>query len=220
MFKLRSVKQKTNLKMSILQKADSGPGDAGKPQIFSFVADGRRTVHTTYPDKSEKVEEYDLRDDTVLVRKFRRPPSLFGREAMWEYEIGAPREGTEAIVGSSDRNEIVMAPSTSSPLCVTRDTKEAFEWRIRNLPYPRDTYSVQIDGDAREIVISTTNKKFYKRLRMSDIQTLGLSLKRESLSWTHQHNTLVVSYKKPQEVSDLSAKQPLLREHGLVLSHA
>ncbi|EPR60049.1 DPCD family protein [Toxoplasma gondii ME49] len=193
--------------MSVFQKAENGPIDTGKPQILSFIADGRRTVHTTYPDKSEKVEEYDLRDDTVLVRKFRRPPALFGQEGMWEYEIGAPRQGMDAVVASSDRNEIVMAPSTSSPLCVMRDTKGAFEWRIRNLPYPRDTYIVQIDGDASEIVISTTNKKYYKRLRISDIHALGLQLNLESLSWTHQHNTLVVSYKKPQKVLDLERKR-------------
>ncbi|PFH36999.1 DPCD family protein [Besnoitia besnoiti] len=192
--------------MSVVQSAGSAPSTARQPQTFSIIADGRRKVHTTYPDKSEKVEEYDLRDDTILVRKFRRP-NLFGTDGTWDYEIGAPRESGAITVETSNGNDMIMAPSVSSPFCVTRDTKDAFEWRIRNLPFPSETYSVQIDGETREIVIRTTNKKYFKRLRMSDVQSLGLDLKPESLSWCHQHNTLIVSYKKPPKILELEKKR-------------
>ena len=41
---------------------------------------------------------------------------------------------------------------------VRADTVDSFQWRIRNLPYPIDVYSISIDG--REIVLRTSNKKY------------------------------------------------------------
>eukprot|EP00761_Pharyngomonas_kirbyi_P010686 gb/GECH01010707.1/.p1 GENE.gb/GECH01010707.1/~~gb/GECH01010707.1/.p1 ORF type:complete len:104 (+),score=12.91 gb/GECH01010707.1/:1-312(+) len=55
----------------------------------SVVQDGRRKVHTTFPDKSEMLEEYDLRTHELLVRKI-RTPSVLGGEGEWKYEIGQP----------------------------------------------------------------------------------------------------------------------------------
>ena len=40
-----------------------------------------------------------------------------------------------------------------------KDTKNSFQWRIRNLPYPKDVYSVTADCDNRVIIIRTSNKK-------------------------------------------------------------
>ena len=45
------------------------------------------------------------------------------------------------------------------PLLSRKDTKAAFQWRIRNLPYPADVYSVTCDQAARSVVVRTTNKK-------------------------------------------------------------
>lgn len=39
------------------------------------------------------------------------------------------------------------------------DKKKSFGWRIRNLPYPLDTYDVKVDTDNKHIIIRTTNKK-------------------------------------------------------------
>jgi len=45
------------------------------------------------------------------------------------------------------------------PVCVRADTRQSFEWRIRNLPYNIETYDVTIDQNDRAVVVRTTNKK-------------------------------------------------------------
>ena len=35
-----------------------------------------------------------------------------------------------------------------------------FEWRVRNLPYPKDVYIVDVDDASQEIIIKTTIKKY------------------------------------------------------------
>lgn len=40
-----------------------------------------------------------------------------------------------------------------------KDTVSSFQWRIRNLPYPKEVYSVSMEKDQRCCVIRTTNKK-------------------------------------------------------------
>lgn len=45
------------------------------------------------------------------------------------------------------------------PVFMRKDTKNSFQWRIRNLTYPKDVYSVSVEKDQRCCVIHTTNKK-------------------------------------------------------------
>lgn len=45
------------------------------------------------------------------------------------------------------------------PIFMRKDTKTSFQWRIRNLPYPQDVYSMCVDQKERCIVVRTTNKK-------------------------------------------------------------
>jgi hypothetical protein len=33
------------------------------------------------------------------------------------------------------------------PVFVRKDTLEAFQWRVRNLPYPEDTYILDVDPE-------------------------------------------------------------------------
>lgn len=93
-----------------------------------------------------------------------------------------------------------MAPSQSNPIFLRKDTKELFQWRIRNLPYEKSVYTVFIDAEKQQIVVKTSNKKYYKRIDVQDLQRLGLAMDEDLLSWTHQHSTLIISYTKPKEV--------------------
>ncbi len=45
------------------------------------------------------------------------------------------------------------------PVFVRQDTRDAFQWRVRNVPYPPDVFSVGIDHTERKLVIRTSNKK-------------------------------------------------------------
>lgn len=40
-----------------------------------------------------------------------------------------------------------------------KDTLTSFQWRIRNLPYPKEVYSVSVEKEQRCCVVQTTNKK-------------------------------------------------------------
>lgn len=172
---------------------------SGGPKRFCIIADERRRVHTTYPDQSEMIEEYNLDDDTIALRKFRRS-TPFGGQGPWEYLIGAPPCSQVASTIKDRGGNLLLTPSSTSPICVMLDTKTAFEWRIRNLPYPKSTYQVSVDVETSEIVIRTTNKKYFKKLCIPEMSKLRIPMNPESLSWTHQHNTLVVAYLKPKAV--------------------
>eukprot|EP01059_Diplonema_ambulator_P033737 TRINITY_DN7198_c0_g1_i1.p1 TRINITY_DN7198_c0_g1~~TRINITY_DN7198_c0_g1_i1.p1 ORF type:complete len:195 (+),score=31.98 TRINITY_DN7198_c0_g1_i1:41-625(+) len=155
----------------------------------SLIQGGVRKVHAQYNDSVELVEEFDVITDKLLVRKWRMGGKL-GGEGKWEYEIGVDR--------TSVGNEHLMI-SASSPSLSRTDTAKIFEWRIRNLPYPPDTYSVTVDSP-HEITVRTTNKKYFKKIMVPDMLRASLPLTPDSLSWTHAHNTLVISYVKPKEI--------------------
>merc|ERR1719160_27626 len=182
--------------------ADAGMADANsqeeaskpsEPKKLCVRADGRKKVHTTNPDGSEMVEEFDERTDVLLLRKSRKPTTL-GGEGEWVFEVGQAPEKT------FDPHSDMMRPSSSNPIFLRKDTPEQFQWRIRNLPYPADVYSVTIDDEKQQIVVRTSNKKYFKRIDVEDLSRLGLKLKAASLSWKHQHNTLIISYTRPIEV--------------------
>ena len=50
-------------------------------------------------------------------------------------------------------------PSPMQPALSRKDTRDTFQWRVRNLPYPPETYSVTLDPKPRQILIRTANKK-------------------------------------------------------------
>lgn len=161
-------------------------------RMSRMTSGNRRKVHYTMPDESELVEEYDLQTDELLVRK-RRSKTVLGKDGEWVYEVGEP-PARVTIEGD------LLRPSSSNPIFVRKDRPHAFEWRIRNLPYPKPTYSISIDPQEQQIVIRTTNKKYFKRINVEDMQRARLPLEDSALSWSHENNTLVVSYKKPEQI--------------------
>mmetsp|Transcript_58725 Transcript_58725/g.108341 ORF Transcript_58725/g.108341 Transcript_58725/m.108341 type:complete len:214 (+) Transcript_58725:75-716(+) len=169
------------------------PRKPGEPKKLCVSADGRKKVHTTFPDGSEMVEEFDEKTEVLLLRKTRRTSALKG-EGDWVFEVGQPTE--QAFDPYSD----LLRASSNNPIFVRKDTPEHFQWRVRNLPYPADVFQVSVDHDKQQIVVRTSNKKYYKRIDVPDLRRLALQLKDELLSWKHQHNTLIISYSKPPEV--------------------
>ena len=171
------------------------PALAGYPEgttVATATSGGRRKLHFTLPDESEAVEEYDLQTDELLVRK-RRSKTTLGKFSEWEFEVGEP-PARVTIEGD------FMRVSSSNPTLLRKDRPHAFEWRIRNLPYPKPTYDVSVDEDAQQIVVRTTNKKYFKRIGVEDMQRARLALEPAALSWTHENNTLILQYKKPAPV--------------------
>lgn len=80
------------------------------------------------------VEEWDIKTDTLAIRKWRTKATLGGTKP-WDYEVG------EADVAAPSLDTgFGMTASSSNPVCTRRDDKAFFQWRIRNLPYKLDVY--------------------------------------------------------------------------------
>eukprot|EP00388_Colpodella_angusta_P011515 GDKJ01029450.1.p1 GENE.GDKJ01029450.1~~GDKJ01029450.1.p1 ORF type:complete len:175 (-),score=16.49 GDKJ01029450.1:49-573(-) len=143
------------------------------------------------------VEEYDVVKDELLLRKS-RTPSTVGGEGRWTVEVG-----NEATAFNPDRD--LLKESNDQPVLTRQDDKEFCIWRIRNLPYPKDVFSVTLESSSTskvgEIVVRTSNKKYYKRIQLPDFERNGLTqLEAANLTFDHSNNTLIIKYKKPLAV--------------------
>jgi len=163
-----------------------------------LVQDGKRKVHYTFDDGNEMVEEYDLRNYDVLVRKWQKSGTLGGKQD-WEVEIGDP-----AVVRQAARMQQNLdfgsgiVENVNNPILVRMDRRKQFQWRVRNLPYPIDNYDVKVEE--RHVVIRTINKKYFKKLSIPDLDRFSLPYLPQSVSFAHANNTLIVSYDKPVEI--------------------
>ena len=100
----------------------------------------------------------------------------------------------------------LLAVSDSNPQFKRKDTRDRFEWRVRNLPYPKETYLVEVDHPKQQIVLKTTNKKYYKRIDIPDLKRLQLTIEEANIAWKYQNNTVIISYDKPAEVKSREAE--------------
>ncbi|KAJ3272851.1 hypothetical protein HDV01_005174 [Terramyces sp. JEL0728] len=164
-----------------------------KPSKSCVIQNGRIRVHTTFPDQTELVEEYHQYNKTLLVRKHKQKTPL-GSLSDWIYEVG------------QDYTKPPTDVSGTNPTLVRQDTLEHFLWRIRNLPYPLETYSVKLNDEKTKIMVRTTNKKYFKIISISDMDQSGLRLDEKNLECDWGSNTLVVMYAKPKIVLDKEAE--------------
>ncbi|XP_031317498.1 protein DPCD isoform X5 [Camelus dromedarius] len=128
-------------------------------KALSALCLGRRKVHYLFPDGKEMAEEYDEKTSELLVRKW-RVKSALGALGQWQIEVGEP-----ALPGAGSLGPELIKESNANPIFIRKDTKMSFQWRIRNLPYPKDVYSVCVDQKERCVVIRTTNKNIRSQRR-------------------------------------------------------
>ncbi|XP_032683725.1 protein DPCD [Odontomachus brunneus] len=169
-------------------------------QKTACIQDGKRKVHYLLKNKQEMIEEYNL-DTNVVVRRTWRKRNQFEKEIGWSVEIGDP--GHKIL--TQDDETCVIQESSNMPVVVRRITKTLLEWRIRNLPYPKDVYSVTAEEDDT-ITVRTSNKKYFKKLEVPDLQRIGLKPKQDAITFTHSLNTLIIMYKKPTELLNVENK--------------
>ncbi|XP_022789369.1 protein DPCD-like [Stylophora pistillata] len=160
-----------------------------KARKTSLVQDGRQKVHYTFPDGTEMVEEYEVTSGELLVRKWKKKSTL-GREGKWDYEIGEDLRPVNLDMEN-------ISESRGNPMFTRKDNSKAFQWRIRNLPYPLEVYSVTVDDDKHSITIRTSNKKYYKKFQIPDMERAKVDLEQSAISKAHANNTLIITYKKP-----------------------
>ncbi|XP_012381192.1 protein DPCD isoform X2 [Dasypus novemcinctus] len=153
------------------------------------------------------LESLRAAEKTALLQDVRkwRVKSALGALGQWQIEVGEP-----ASPGAGGLGPELIKESYANPIFMRKDTKMSFQWRIRNLPYPKDVYSVSADQKERCIIVRTTNKKYYKKFFIPDLDRYQLPLDDSSLSFTHANCTLLISYQKPKEV--LAAESELQKE--------
>ncbi|XP_075697151.1 protein DPCD isoform X5 [Rhinoderma darwinii] len=169
-----------------------------------ILQDGRRKVHYLFSDSKEMAEEYDHKTHELLVRKWKEKSAL-GACGQWQIEVG---EAPSPIVGALQPD--LLKENCSNPVFMRKDTKTSFQWRIRNLPYPKEVYSVTVDKKERCCVVRTTNKKYYKKFSVPDLDRCQIDLDESALSFAHANNTLIITYQKPKEV--LAVEEELQKE--------
>ncbi|XP_046693546.1 protein DPCD [Silurus meridionalis] len=167
----------------------------------ALISDGKRKVHYLFTDGTEMAEEYDMKTDALLSRRLRSKTRLGGQEA-WQVEVG------ETGPNLTETGEI--KENSSNPVFMRKDNKTSFQWRVRNIPYPIETYEITVEPHERCCIIRTTNKKYYKKFNLPDLDRCQLPLESSALSFSHANNTLIISYKKPKEI--LGLEQELMRE--------
>ncbi|KAF5297218.1 hypothetical protein FQR65_LT10034 [Abscondita terminalis] len=148
-----------------------------------------RKVHFALPNNKEMVEEYNM-DTGVVTRRAWKLKKDIGGEGDWFVEVGDP---DPTIV----KSDILIKENSTQPFITRRLTKKNLEWRIRNLPYPIEVYSVETDTEKNVLIVRTTNKKYFKILDVPELERLHLSLQQTSVQFTHKFNTLVITYVKP-----------------------
>ncbi|NXG81454.1 DPCD protein, partial [Stercorarius parasiticus] len=165
---------------------------------------GKRKIHYLFEDGKEMAEEYDVKTGQLVSRKWREKNTL-GGSGKWQVEVGEP---TSPLLGALESE--LIKESSSNPVFMRKDTLTSFQWRIRNLPYPKEVYSVSVEKEQRCCVIRTTNKKYYKKFSIPDLDRYQLPLDAAALSFTHANNTLIITYQKPKEI--LAAEEQLQKE--------
>ena len=171
------------------------------------VSGGRIRVHVTWDDRAvERVDEYDMRTQELLVRKWRSANAL-GRKRAWEFEVGeegrttSDAAATRGAGGGDGAGGAApdLRVSSKNPVFLRRDTPRAFVFRVRNLPYSREIYQLSLDEEKQQIVLRTTNRKYYKRFDLPALKRLGLPLETGALSYDYDAGTkvLLIRYGKP-----------------------
>eukprot|EP00045_Choanoeca_perplexa_P003098 m.28631 g.28631 ORF g.28631 m.28631 type:complete len:203 (+) comp11863_c0_seq1:42-650(+) len=160
----------------------------GSAKVSAAAAGGRKQYHYVFKDNLELVEEYDRDTDLLLLRKWRKKKALGGTGA-WEVELGE-----DALPVQADSN--LLRASSSNPTFLRQDTLKAFQFRIRNLPYPIETYKLMLEE--HKLVLRTTNKKYFKRFEIPDLMRIGAPLELDQVTMQHGNNTLIITYPKPE----------------------
>ncbi|XP_015173393.1 PREDICTED: protein DPCD [Polistes dominula] len=162
----------------------------------AIIQNGNRKVHFLMEDGKEMVEEYNMNTNVLVRRAWKEKKDFTENNAGWIVEVGDPEPKLNNI------ETFGIQESSNTPFITRRNTRTALEWRIRNLPYPISVYSVTVENDAT-ITIRTSNKKYFKKIKVPDLERINLKPEQDRITYTHQYNTLIITYKKPLELLDL-----------------
>lgn len=117
---------------------------------------------------------------------------------------GAVATTTTALAAATG----LLSESAGTPFVVRGNKPSHWEWRVRNVPWPGDVYSVTVDAGTEELVVRTSNRKYFKRLPIPSMRRAGLPLAQSAVRWEHDgSNTLVIRYAKPEPIVAMEAAE-------------
>jgi hypothetical protein len=171
---------------------------------FSAVVVGAKIqVQINWDDVSlERVDEYDMQSKELITRKWRETNAL-GKKREWQYEVGEPGRGKAGASNADGTSGVVdLFVASTNPVFLRRDDPRAFVFRIRNLPYPRDVYQISLDDEKQQVVLRTSNKKYFKRFDMPALKRLEIPLETNALTYDYDSasKVLILRYAKPNQV--------------------
>lgn len=152
--------------------------------------DGLQKIHSVFDDGTECVEEFDQTTQLLVSRRWKRVTRI-GRAEEWEVEVGEPPEQQAEVVAG-------MFAARDAPVVTRTDLEEFYVFKITNMPWDESNYLATVEGP--DIVLRTNNRKYFKRLQISDLVRNGIPLAQAFVRIKHQQNTLVVFYKKPPQI--------------------
>lgn len=148
---------------------------------------------------------FSLENTDAKMRSVSASQTYVGAMSSWVNEIGEINRtvimGNQTIAGS----DIIMKESNTNPFIVRKDSKSHFIFRVRNAIWAKDVYNVSIESN--QIVIRTTNKKYFSKLKVPDLERLNVKLDPSFLCFDWSDNVLVITYLKPKVVLDMEMKE-------------
>lgn len=179
---------------------------------YQILLEGKvRRVKKVLPGGTEVLEEWDAASDTLLLRRTRIDQGL-GRFTDWVVEVGLPPPTPASQQAAAD-----LCESSANPSFSRNDSAESFVFRVRNLHLPPpESASVFVDDDTDEIVVRTSNRKYYKRFAIPDLRRLKLRLQDENLRFEYSPKAfvLVISYRKPHRLLEVEAIETSYRSRA------
>ncbi len=107
-----------------------------------------------------------------------------------------------------DAGKDTLELSNVNPVFFRQDMPEYFSFRVRNLfNYDKNMFNVEVDPNGREFVLRTTNKKYFKRFQIGDLTRAGIKLDAGRLALEFSNSTLIIFYKKPDEILVVEAQK-------------
>lgn len=129
------------------------------------------------------------------MRRVRRKARTGAKEP-WEYEIGE----VPPILRAMSLAAGGMAESTAAPRVVCFDEGKEWVWRIRNFYWTDAKWTVVPDASSSVLIVRSGNAKFYRRIRVPELERAGEALVAGSLSWQASDTAVIIRYKKPAAV--------------------
>lgn len=167
-----------------------------RPQATAYKSQGFKTIFYVDPVTNAEVNDVCTLDTGELIARRMRTKTVYGAENPWEVVYGQINEGKKEV-------DMLELDSNKNPTFIRQDTEKAWQWRVRNIPYPAQVYNITVDEEKNQIVIRTSNKKYFKRIDAPNNEKFDSS----KVNWTWGYNTLVVTHDKPPRLISIEREE-------------